>query len=327
MGQLLEQRRIESERRIQALQQSLVDAEKLCGSKACVYITGSFSRGEASQYSDLDLFIAGLIKQKERALSRLDEIIIKADLIKATEKLAIPKFSKDGEYLIHYTVDELVKTLGTQQDDASNTFTARLLLLLESTPLLGTTAYRQITEKVIKAYWRDYDDHKHDFMPAFLANDILRMWRTFCVNYEARTKDEPPSKKGKRKLTNFKLGHSRLLTCYSALLYLLAVFSKNGTVRPRDATKMVRLTPINRLEWLKEQPELGSTHKKIDDLISSYENFLMLTDAPEQDLVNKVLDKKQWKIYSTSANQFGDLMFNVLDSIGKGNSFYRRLVV
>jgi hypothetical protein len=55
-------------------------------------------------------------------------------------------------------------------------------------------------------------------VPAFLANDILRIWRTFCVNYEARTETEPAEKKAKRKLKNYKLEHSRLLTCYSALL-------------------------------------------------------------------------------------------------------------
>ena len=40
---------------------------------------------------------------------------------------------------------------------------------------------------------------KDEFMPAFLANDILRLWRTFCVNYEARTQTEPAEKKAKRK--------------------------------------------------------------------------------------------------------------------------------
>jgi predicted nucleotidyltransferase len=324
---LLEQRRKETAGRIEELRQRLTIAEKLCGNRACVYATGSFSRGEANQYSDLDLFISGQGTAENRELSRLDEILIKADLIKATKDLNIPEFSGDGEYLRHYTVEELVQTLGTQQDDASNTFTARLLLLLESSPLLGKAAYDKVTDEVIKAYWRDYHDHKDTFMPAFLANDILRMWRTFCVNYEARTQDEPPQKKAKRRLTNFKLRHSRLLTCYSALLYLLAVFSKNETVRPQDATRMILLTPTQRLEWLKAQPELVGASQRIADRIPCYENFLTLTDAPAEELVKRVLDKQKWRTYSESANRFGDLMFEVLDAIGKGNPFYRLLVV
>ena len=327
VGRLLEQRRTETAKRIEELRQRLTNAEKLCGDRACVYVTGSFSRGEANRYSDLDLFIAGLGTQKRRALSRLKEIQIKAYLINATNALNIPKFSGDGEYLNHYTVEELVKTLGTQQDDASNTFTARLLLLLESSPLLGKDAYHKITDEVIKAYWKDYQDHMNDFMPAFLANDILRMWRTFCVNYEARTKNEPPKKKGKRRLAHFKLSHSRLLTCFSALLYLLAVFSKNGTVRPKDAREMILLTPTKRLEWLKDQRKISADSRKIGALITRYENFLRSTDASEKELVNRFLNNDRWRGYSKSARQFGDLMFDILEAIGKGNPFYRRLVV
>lgn len=329
VGKLLEQRRTYTAKRIEELRRRLTNAEKLCRDRACVYATGSYSRGEASQYSDLDLFIAGQGTPENRELSPLDEILIKADLIKATKELNIPEFSRGGEYLSHYTVEELVKTLGTQQDDASNTFTARLLLLLEGSPLLGKAAYHKITDEVIKAYWKDYQGNENDFMPAFLANDILRMWRTFCVNYEARTKNEPPRKKGKRRLTHFKLGHSRLLTCYSALLYLLAVFSTNGTVCPQDATRMILLTPTRRLEWLKDQPPSGrrNIRNKIDEIINRYEGFLDRTDASEKELLNRFLNNRLWKEYSKSAPQFGDLMFGILEAIGKGNPFYRRIVV
>ena len=218
-------------------------------------------------------------------------------------------------------------TLGKPEDDASNTFTARLLLLLESIPLLGETAYQDITQKVISEYWKDYQDHRGDFIPAFLTNDTLRMWRTFCVNYEARTQSEPPEKKAKRKLKNLKLKHSRLLTCYSALLYLLAIFSKSGTVGPNDAVSMIQLTPTQRLEWLASQEDLAAAHPRIKELLVSYENFLQLTNASEIELVSRFLDKDQSKKYFESAGRFGDLMFEVLDAIGGRNALHRLLVV
>jgi predicted nucleotidyltransferase len=218
MAEVLEARRSETTSRFEQLQKQLRAADQLAADKACVYATGSFGRGEASKYSDLDLFIVGRGNKNRRELSNLEEIRIKADLIEATKTLDIPEFSGDGEYLIHYTKQELVDTLGKPHDDASNTFTARLLLLLESKPLLGEKVYKEAMSGVIAAYWRDYPDHKNEFIPAFLANDILRLWRTFCVNYEARTFTEPAEKRAKRKLKNYKLKHSRLLTCYSALL-------------------------------------------------------------------------------------------------------------
>jgi hypothetical protein len=79
-----------------------------------------------------------------------------------------PEFSGDGRYLDHHTVTDFTKTLGTAEDDVANTFTARLLLLLESHPLLETIVYQEIVEEVIAAYWGDYEDHRNTFMPAFL---------------------------------------------------------------------------------------------------------------------------------------------------------------
>jgi hypothetical protein len=187
----LARRRTQSSARITKLRQNLKPAERIAAGKACVYATGSFGRGEASIHSDLDLFIVGKRNGtpgrdgvEGSLLKRLDDIRVKADLIEVTRKLGIPEFSGDGRYLTHYSVHEFTKTLGTPEDDVTNTFTARLLLLLESRPLIGDAVYDDIIQEVVAAYWRDYADHKSAFMPAFLANDILRLWRTFCVNYE-----------------------------------------------------------------------------------------------------------------------------------------------
>lgn len=125
-------------------------------------------------------------------------------MIDVTKKHGIPEFDGDGKYLVHYSVDQLVSTLGTPNDDASNTFTARLLLLLESTAVLGEKTYSDAIDDVIASYWGDYEKHKNNFVPAFLTNDILRLWRTFCVNYEARTDREPEEKRIKRKVKNYK---------------------------------------------------------------------------------------------------------------------------
>ena len=141
MGDTLERRGAYTSERVNELVEKLADANESCGEDACVYITGSFARGEASKYSDLDLFI--LLRPPdddaggERPLSRLDEICLKASLIDAIRSVGIPDFSGDGEYLVGYTGRKLKDNLGSDVDDSENTFTARLLLLLESKPLVG----------------------------------------------------------------------------------------------------------------------------------------------------------------------------------------------
>lgn len=332
MEKILDKRLQSTNQRFEELRAGLREAAARIEGKACTYATGSFARGEAGKFSDLDLFIVGLGNKENRSLNRLDEICLKADLIRVTRELGIPEFSGDGEYLRHFTVDELIGGLGKPEDDATNTFTARLLLLLESRPLLDEDVYIGVIEQVISAYWRDYEDHKTSFMPAFLTNDILRLWRTFCVNYEARTATEPAEEKAKRKLKNFKLKHSRLLTCYSGLLYLLSLYRRKGTVTPADAIDMVKLSPTQRLAWLKLEEKSHDVSELVDALLEKYETFLGTTDDAGDKLVHIFMDKDKSRKLLNSAYEFGDKVFDLMEVIGAEtnetkNRFYRLLVV
>ena len=152
----LEGRRAATEERIRKIQALLKDSEKRVLDKACVYATGSFGRREASDYSDLDVFIVGLSDGNQgkdgieaSKLSRLDEICVLADLVGAIRNLGIPDFDGDGRYLVHYSTHNFTKTLGQPEDDATNTFTARLLLLLESTPLIGAEVHQKAIDDVL----------------------------------------------------------------------------------------------------------------------------------------------------------------------------------
>ena len=327
MGTILSERRNETDRRLASLKQHLGEAEVLCGAKACVYATGSFARGEAHATSDLDLFIVGQGTHERRDLSHLDEIRLMADLIEATRQEGVPDFSGDGKYLEHYLAYDLKTSLGKPEDDSSNTFTARLLLLLESRPLLAGSVYTSITESVVASYWRDYPKHKQDFIPAFLTNDILRLWRTFCVNYEARTRTEPEEERARRKLKNYKLKFSRLLTCYSAIVYLLSIHSVAGTVGPQDAAQMIRLTPTMRLEWVKSENALANAHGGVDALLNRYETFLENSSMGEDALLQRFLSSPSSKEYFNEAAEFGNEIASLLQQIGRNGRFHRLLLV
>ena len=108
LGDLLNRRREQTSARFAVLRDNLIQAEGICHGKACVYATGSFARGEASQHSDLDLFIVGHGRDGRRNLGRLDEILLKTDLIEVTRRLNIAEFSGDGQYLVHYTAEQVL---------------------------------------------------------------------------------------------------------------------------------------------------------------------------------------------------------------------------
>jgi len=328
---MIEDRRAYSDQRFGELIDALANAAKTCEAKACVYATGSFGRREASQYSDVDLFIVSLCdqpgKEQKGRLSKLDEILLKADLIRATRKLGFPDFSKGGDYLQHHPANRLIEATGDRNDDATNTFTARLLLLLESKPLVGAGVHGQVIDDVIAKYWREFPEHNDSFMPAYLANDILRFWRTLCLNYEASTHEQTVEDRAKRKIKNYKLKHSRLLTCYSAILYLLYVYSIDGTVTVEVAKSMVSLNPTQRLQWLATKLQGSETADDIFAILKGYERFLDVTSSPEEDLIARFLDNREAHQLRSEQSEFGDLVYKLLLSVGRDSKFYRRLVV
>lgn len=329
----LQRRRDDTAKRTEQLQARLAESEKLILNAACVYSTGSFGRREAGIDSDLDLFIVSKLKEavsieekSESRLRRLDEICLKADLIKQTKAMGIKEFDGDGRYLVHYTIEELKSKLGKPEDDALNTFTARLLLLLESTPLLGSGVYKDIVDDVIAAYWQDFEDHQDDFVPAFLANDILRLWRTFCVNYEVRTEREPEEKNIKRRKKNYTLKHSRLLTCYSGLLYLLSTYEISRTVSPTDVRKMVALSPTERLEWMLSQEPLAGARAEIERILEKYNDFLIVKSDPDlfhSMFATSEVSRKSMK----SSYEFAELVFDAIEKVGNRNRLHKLLLV
>ena len=101
----------------------------------CLYVTGSYGRLEASKFSDLDLFFVRDSTRQSNPISHVEKTLVDAAIIKICRRLELPEFSGGGEYLqIHY-LDEIVESLGSQEDDYKNHFTARMLLILESQPL------------------------------------------------------------------------------------------------------------------------------------------------------------------------------------------------
>lgn len=324
-------RRDYSNATIHDLQTKLEEASRLVGDTASVCMTGSFGRLEAGPHSDLDLFIvsdAAKSTDERAALSNLDSIVIKADLVKAAQRLGLKRFDGDGKYLVHHTSADLIENLGGPEDDASNTFTSRLLLLLEGRPLIGNVAFDAVVDAIIQSYWRDYANHETSFAPAFMTNDILRLWRTFCVNYEARTAATPHSEKRKRRVKNYKLKFSRLLTCYSALLSILHCYNTNGTVKHEDMKQICLTPPLQRIERLASLiSDDSETVDGLNAIIAEYDAFLDVTNVSEEELRSQFdIPERQTELLQNSY-VFATSIFGVIGKIGKGTKLHRMLVV
>ncbi|MBS1778059.1 MAG: hypothetical protein JST70_01965 [Bacteroidetes bacterium] len=273
----------------------------------CIYVTGSFGRFEATHYSDLDLFFISSSEQKP--VSRLTKTLIDAELISIAEKMKFPPFSNDGQFLeIHY-LDSVKEHLGSPNDDFSNFFTARLLLLLESYPVVNSKYYDSVIKEIIQTYYRDFHDHR-EFKPTFLVNDIIRYWKTLCLNYEHRRNRpvEDETKKLKTHVKNLKLVFSRKLTCFSLIL---SIVSKYNNLSEDALLEYVKLTPVERLDRIaKENP---STVQLVKEIFELYSYFIELNNQTEKDLLEwmKSEDNKK-EAFEKGRKEFGTKLFQLL---------------
>lgn len=310
---------------LKELKSLLAEAERVASDNACVFAHGSFGRLEASNHSDLDPCIVSLCDEgKKSKLTLLHEIRLKAELITAIRNLDLPDIDGDGRYLGQFNNYSLVNEIGSPVDDSDNTFTTRLLMLLEGRAIVNEHIFDSVKSSIIRAYWVDFDTYKSSFIPAYFTNDIIRLWRTFCINYEARTRNLPEDQRIKRKVKLYKLKHSRILTCYSAILYLLAIYRLKNTVDRDDALTMCSLTPLERLVWLRDNPELSTSEGIMQNLIDMYENFLHTASQDAQRLEQQIKNNEG---YAREDYRFGQEMFSAIASVGDGNKFHRLIVV
>ena len=208
-----------SERQLAKVREEIRTQPTCARSELCIYVAGSLGRLELGQISDLDVFLFADSPEKrsdQRTLSRLQEIQALSEIIQVNTRLKLPPFSGNGEFFKIHEVSQLLTGTGTATDDSENFFTTRLLLLLESKCLSNDRLYDDATKRIFEMYVRD-GTGRAEYRPLFLLNDILRYWRTVCLNYERTRHDR--SKPWWKKNLNLKF--SRKLTVFSTVLAML----------------------------------------------------------------------------------------------------------
>jgi hypothetical protein len=305
------------------------DAQRILRSDTCVYVVGSGGRGEMSAYSDVDLFVTRL----GRDPSDVDALLVRQAIARALFDLELPEPSQGGDFLKMHTAVSLCERLGTPEDDAGNTFTARMLLLLESQLLLGDVAYDALLNTVLDAYWKDAATHSSDYQPFVLVNDIVRYWRILLLNYVAKNAEkerelEQPKREAERGLRSYKLRFSRCMTCFSVLTSLLAATAK-GRVTKNDVLTIVKRTPVERLRALE-----GTADEDTDDraakLLVLYESFLTITAQQKGELVASFMDKDFASARVREGREFGDAVFDLLQALARdarSKELFRHMVV
>ena len=212
-------RRDASRGKIKEIQTAFKSQKFFCARAISIFCAGSVARLEYGKHSDLDIFVtASNGGDNDEMRSKLFEHPLFYHLIELNEHLEFPPFSNGGEFLKIHFLDDMKKNTGLPKDDSENFFTARMLMILESVPVSDEQLYRAHIKEILDNYYRDKNQNSELFHPIFLLNDILRYWRTLCINYEKMRGDtgKPWRKK------NINLKFSRMMTVFATVLPLLA---------------------------------------------------------------------------------------------------------
>ncbi len=288
-------------------------AEVTDNQNLCIYVTGSFGRLEASKHSDLDLFFIEEVDGRHGRMSRLDKTLMFASVVKKCRSMGFPEFSDDGEYLQVHNLQDMRTRLGGRSDDYENLFTARQLLLLESIPIYNESLYMKVLRQIAGSYFRDFEGHEDDFRPTFLVNDILRFWKTLCLNYEHGRNDDnvQQSNLHKSQLKNLKLKFSRMLTCFSMVIALTA---EPDFVGPDQCVTLMQKRPLDRLR------KVATDFDRVDlwdSLRSDYSWFLKRTGRPGDEVLDWIANRHARDEALERAKRFGDGMYELLTSVAK----------
>ncbi len=200
-----------------------------------VVAVGSFGRKEASALSDLDFFF---IKDRED-YSPDDEVQAFRGLF---EELGIKTPSKDGAFNSEIELcSEMSRNVGGFEDK-SEKLTRRLLFLLEGDWLYNEELFNKALDQLIRHYVREtITEHQ---LCRFLLNDLIRYYRTICVDFECKTY-EHGKPWGDR---NIKLQFSRKLLYFSGILVVAETAQQNWQAKREILKTYLRLTPLERLK-------------------------------------------------------------------------------
>lgn len=245
-----------------------------------VAVSGSLARLEAAYTSDVDCMIVypdAIPEDAPAFRERVYETIASVKVKTPDGERPLDKPNPRGVFAGDASGADLLGKIGSR-DEAYDNIARRLLLLLESEPLWNGAYFTELRTTLIKAYARDVsDDETKHFV--LLINDLIRYFRTICVNYHAVKETDPAM----WPIRNVKLRHSRILM-YTSLLYCLGELSKFDYSRP-GRRRTDHGQPPKKADLLRSYIEMPALERFVhlyedndDDnlfrLLGPYNNFL-----------------------------------------------------
>lgn len=188
-------------------------------------VNGSYARREVTQGSDIDLFFLYDAADKREVIAKQDAY---RELLRS---IGFKMPATDGVFSEPLSVSVLSEMIGGM-DDSNMQITRRMLLLLEGEWVYNKDSFDNARERLLKQYVPD--NLRKEQICLFLLNDVIRYWRTICVDFEYKVQND-----GKpRAIRLIKLRFSRMM------LFLAGVLAIGETHRLHQSEKITKLSEL-----------------------------------------------------------------------------------
>ena len=264
-----------------------------------VGVNGSYARREVTSGSDVDLFVL-FRKDALSEASRLQELVRNT---LAEGGFEMP--ASGGVFEEPLTISALTQTIGGQ-DDSNVSITRRMLLLLEGEWIFGEQTFNDARNRLLSQYVPE--TIRPEQIAMFLLNDIIRYWRTICVDLEHKVLigGKP------RAIRLIKLRFSRMLLFVAGVLAVGETFDVERNEKLRRLNELLAVPTFERVHRI-----VGS--ENAEPLLAVYSEFLDALDDPE---VRAVLsqqtptgeDSAEFETLRTRAQEFRDLLLAMLQN-------------
>jgi predicted nucleotidyltransferase len=224
-----------SNRKIKEMRELLAQQPRIGDSVLGTY--GSYARREASPQSDLDFFvICRTPQQLENTRRSIDPLTTQLIAIAGREP------SKTGAFGDVEDLETMLSNIGGN-DDHNSKITRRILFLLEGEWLGNQDFFDEVLNALLGKYVRE-NITSHQFA-LFLLNDIIRYYRTICVDFEFKTvQDANPKPWGTR---NIKLVFSRKLLYFSGILVVAETAQRSYSEKISTLKNLLSMPVIDRI--------------------------------------------------------------------------------
>ena len=159
-----------------------LQAAELPDSVVTLAVAGSLGRMEASEISDCDLIV---VLTEPVRLDTEESQRIYSHIWDVLKKLGIKTPKAEGVFSETTSIEQLCdeENFGAYSEDLP-TFAKRLLLLLETQPVFNPDGFQSVVRAVLSRYGEAYvaKDPRKEWV--LLINDLIRYFRSICVNYQ-----------------------------------------------------------------------------------------------------------------------------------------------